>query len=129
MPKFSLTDVFAVIDSGDEKRIWFSAKRRSVAAVIEVFRRAGTPKTYEEAVRFILEGIKTLTDADYVQTTTLFNDPTYVVDLYGVSFDGRPWYVKFRLDDDGDLEELSFHPPETEMRTVGGKLIQAGDPV
>lgn len=37
-------------------------------------------------------------------------------------FDGHSWYIKFRIDQDGDLEILSFHPPEKPLVTANGTV-------
>lgn len=44
------------------------------------------------------------------------------MDKYGLMFDGRPWFIKFAIVD-GELEEISFHPPEKELKTLSGLVI------
>ena len=51
-----------------------------------------------------------------------------VVDVYGLLFDARPWYVKFSIKDEENengaleklLQEISFHPPSEGFVTSGG---------
>lgn len=50
---------------------------------------------------------------------------TDVADQYGILFDGRPWFVKFLIGDDGLLEEFSFHPPEKPLPIKSGAVIPA----
>jgi len=124
--KFSLADVFRIIDSGDLNKIWFSAPSRSVNEVIKAYAGSPTPKTNVDAISFILSGIKTLTDKDFVQSLPQWSDPKCIADIYGLIYDGKPWYVKFLIGDDGVLEEISFNPPIKELVTVSGKKIPKG---
>ena len=73
---------------------------------------------------FVLAGIKELTDRHFVKTVLQWGKPA---DVYGLIYDGKPWYVKFTLEDDGTLQEISFHPPELEMITIGGIKVPAGE--
>jgi len=124
--KFSLAEVFRIIDSCDLNRIWFSAPSRSVNEVIKAYAGSTTPKNYEDAVKFILGGIKTLDDGAFVERVVQWGDPKCIADVYGLIYDGKPWYVKFRIEDDGVLDEISFHPPEKELKTISGKIISKG---
>jgi hypothetical protein len=56
----------------------------------------------------------------------MWNDLSCLGDEYGLVYEKRGWYAKFRIDEDGDLDEISFHPPERELKTVGGLVIAAG---
>ena len=124
--KFALADVFRIIDSGDLNRIWFSARSRSVDSVIRTYVGSKTPKTETEAVQLILSGIKGLDEGAFVENVMQWNDPKCIADVYGLIFDGRPWYVKFRIEESGDLDEISFHPPEKDLVTVTGRKIPKG---
>jgi len=123
--KFELSDVFKIIDSKDETKIYFSAFSRSVMPVMEVFQIENKAITQEQAKEYILEGIRTLTPEHFVRTVILFNDSTYLADEYGCYFDNKPWYIKFRIDEEGNLEEVSFHPPLRDIVTSAGIVIEA----
>lgn len=56
-----------------------------------------------------------------------WGDASCIADVYGLIFDGKPWFVKFRIDEDGELDEISFHAPAKEIKTVAGKVIPAGE--
>jgi len=101
-----------------------SAKSRSVDAVIWAFRGSSNPKSVSEAVKFILDGIKALDDGAFVQSAVQWGDPKCIADIYGLIFEGKPWFVKFLIDENGILEEISFHPPEKDLKTVSGRKIQ-----
>jgi hypothetical protein len=51
---------------------------------------------------------------------------TVVVDIYGLNYDEKPWFIKFFIED-GILLEISFHPPQTEFTTLGGIKINKGE--
>ena len=121
--RYDLQQVFAIIDSGKTGCIWFPAPSRSVLAVVRVYEKTATPKDLNEAKEFILAGIRALKDGDFVDHNYQW-ETTH--DIYGIVVDGRPWYVKFCIDGDGDLSQVSFHPPERELKTVDGHIIAAG---
>ena len=122
--KYSLTEVTKAID---EKRYWFSAPSRSLNEVIPIFEKLGSPKSETEATDFILQGLKSLKTDDFVQSVLQWNNPKCVADVYGAVIAEQPWFIKFRIDEDGLLEEISFHPPNKNMTTVSGKVIPEGD--
>lgn len=122
--KYALTEVAIAIK---EKRYWFSAPSRSLSEVIRIFEKLGSPKNEMEATDFILQGIKSLKQTDFVQSVLQWNDPKCVADVYGTVIEGQPWFIKFRIDEDGSLEEISFHPPNKSMTTVGGTVVPEGD--
>ncbi|MGK5084298.1 hypothetical protein WDW37_13460 [Bdellovibrionota bacterium FG-1] len=119
-PRYSLHDVFALIDSGN---YWFSAPSRSYRSVVAVFAKTKTHKTPIEAAAFILLGIKALTEKHFVQTVLQWGSGA---DVYGLIYEGYPGYIKFMIDEDG-LQEISFHLAEKEMITIGGIKIPAGE--
>ena len=128
--RYPLQSVFAIIDAGDLSRVWFSAPSRSLSSVLKVYQgEASGPKDPEEAKRFILKGLRSLKEENFVRTVIMWGDPNCLGDEYGLVFDKRGWYAKFRIDEDGDLDEISFHPPERELKTVGGLIIPAGGKV
>lgn len=117
---YSLADVFRLIDGN---KVVFTAPSRSIRKVIEVYLTSGTPKTEIEARDFILQGIKMLTEKHFCGSQLQWE--TVVVDKYGIIYDGKSWFVKFAITD-GELEEISFHPPEKDLKTEGGILIPKG---
>ncbi len=114
---YSLADVFRLIDEG---KVTFTAPSRSINQVMAVY---GSAKNEREIKAFIFEGIKQLTANNFCGSQMQWGD--LVVDKYGLIFDGRPWFVKFAIVD-GDLEEISFHPPEKELKTLSGLIIPKG---
>ena len=123
--KYPLQQVFDIIDSEDREKVWFSAKSKSIDPVIEVYSKTSAPKTITEAQLYILAGLKALTRLNFVQRTIQWNNPKCIADVYGLIYDKRPWYVKFMIED-GLLEQISFHPPKAELKTIGGLLIPKG---
>lgn len=119
-PKYDLKEIQALCKSQDLTRIWFSAKSRSTDKVIEAYASTEEPKSYEEAVKFILQGIVELKPEDFVERVLQWG--MVAADVYGLICDGRPWYVKF-IYEDGTLEEISFHPPERPLKTASGIII------
>jgi hypothetical protein len=127
MPRRARYPLQEVLRLVDEKKGWFSARPRSTLAVTKAYEGSTNPKSQDEAEAFIWQGIRSLTDAHYCESVLQWGDPKCIADVYGIIFDGRPWYVKFRInDEEGLLEEISFHPPEKEMRTVSGMVIPKG---
>ncbi|MEO5968557.1 MAG: hypothetical protein ABIQ95_01415 [Bdellovibrionia bacterium] len=122
-----LKDVFSIIDARRVNSVNYSAHRKSIVAVMDVFKNSQTPLNAAEARVFILKGVRALNVNNFVRTLYLFGDPTYVVDEYGAIFDSKPWYIKIRIDDDSDLEIISFHPPEKVLKTASGLLIPKGE--
>ncbi len=88
--------------------------------MIEVYAGTDAPKSYEEAMQFILSGIQVLSPSDFVERVLQWG--ATVADVYGLIFDSRTWYVKF-IFENGVLEQISFHPPEKPMKTVKGKTV------
>lgn len=123
--KYPLQLVFEIIDSDDSEKVWFSAKSKSIDPVIEVYSKTSKPKTISEAQLFILAGLKTLTDFNFVQRTIQWNNPKCIADVYGLIYDKKPWYIKFAIED-GTLEQISFHPPKSELKTIRGLIIPKG---
>ncbi len=119
-PKYDLKQMQSLVQAGDLDKIWFSAPSRSVYEVIRVFKETDTPKNYEEAIDFILNGLLALTKDHFVKVSPQWDNE--FADVYGLEFENLPWFVKFILKD-GELEEISFHPPKEEMKTVSGKVI------
>lgn len=124
--RYPLESIFALINTRDRERIWFSAPSRSIFAVLQVYGKTNNSKTPEEGREFILAGLKALTEKNFVESVTQWGDPKCVADVYGLIYDSRPWYVKFRINEDNILEEISFHPPEKAMITIGKIKVPKG---
>lgn len=125
--RHDLQQVFKAIKA---RKVWFSAYSRSVWAVIKVYEHRGSPNKKEnqaQAEDFILQGICALTEDNFVESVLQWGDSKCVADVYGLIFDGLPWYIKFRIDEEGDLDEISFHPPQRALKTVGGIVIPQGE--
>jgi hypothetical protein len=120
-PKYDLSTVQLLVHRNVPDTIWFSAPSRSVDEVVRVYRTSATPKNPTEAAAFILQGLLALTGGNFVERLMQWGT---VADVYGLVFDGRPWYVKFVFED-GVLEEISFHPPQRPMTTITGLVIPA----
>lgn len=122
-PHYSLEAVFALIDSymidGNENNVWFSAESRSIEAVIAAYRGTEKCKDRVSAIDFILMGIKQLTDQWFWASHLQWG---VVVDKYGLIYDEKPWFIKFAIEDNL-LNEISFHPTEEEVKTVGGFIV------
>lgn len=137
-PKYKLSDVFAIIDKHDGSLIWFPVEDKSVKAVVAYFLLiCGTRVNPKQAQKFLLQGIKRLTEEDFVCRRMLYGDPSCIADVYGIILEDAPWYVKFRLAEKCEyedteerslsyLEEVSFPPPSSPLRTVSGKEIPRG---
>ena len=121
--RYQLSDVFRLLD---EKKFWFSARSRSIFQVARIFEARGEPLAEDEVETFILRGIKALTDAHFVQRVIQWDDPKCVADVYGIIFEGCPWYLKFLVDEEGLLEQISFHSPEKDLVTTGGIMVPKG---
>lgn len=123
-PRHSLKDVR---DAIKKRKVLFTAESRSVLPVQQTYERLGKPKDGVEAQWFILDGIKKLTERHFFRSSIQWDDPTLIADIFGLIYDGLPWYIKFMLTEECILEEISFHPPERKFKTVGGILIPKGE--
>jgi len=121
-----LTEVKRLVKAHLEKgedTVWFSAASRSIDPVVASYPHFST----QEATAWILRAILTLQEGDFCFSNLQWGDPNLVADVYGLVFDGRPWFVKFLIEN-GCLEEISFHPPEKTLTTVSGKQIPGVKP-
>lgn len=121
-PAHPLSEVKRLVNAylqDNRDTIWFSATSRSINQVAAIY-----PHFDQQAiVRFILNALLILTEADYCSSNLQWAGSQLVADVYGIICDGKPWFVKFLIENDC-LEEISFHPPERPLQTVGGKLIR-----
>ena len=117
----SLDEVKRLINAylqNGEDTVWFSAITRSVDQVTALYPRFST----QEAVRFILEAVLSLSEQDFCSSNLQWGSTNLVADVYGLIYDDKPWFVKFLIENN-TVEEISFHPPEKPLKTSGGKLI------
>jgi len=126
MPAHPLGEVKRLVNDylqKGEDTVWFSAKSRPIDVVSELYPQW----TVAEVIRFILEAILTLTEGDFCSSNLQWGGTNLVADVYGIVYDGKPWFVKFLIEN-GCLEEISFHPPEKALKTIGGKVIPGVKP-
>lgn len=123
--RFDLQDVFKIIDSGDRDKIQIGYQR-GTKLVIEAYRNSTTPMENREADDFILAGVRSLTPDNFCKSVLHKNDSSVIMDEYGLIYDDKPWYVKLYLDGDF-LFQLSFHPPQREMKLENGTKIPKGE--
>ena len=97
--------------------------------VIRAYANSDTPKTTADAEKFIVGALLTLTEQNFYKRDIQWE---VVVDIYGLIYDKRPWYVKFAVANEEEngvtepwLQEISFHPPKEEFVTSGGITIKA----
>lgn len=121
--RYPLVDVTVCMD---EMRYWFSAPSRSINEVIRIYEKLGRPKNESEARDFVLQEIRRLQPGNFVQSVVQWGDSQCVADVYGALIEGQPWYIKFRIDEEGWLEQISFHPPAHALMTQSGSVIPAG---
>lgn len=118
-PKFDLDQVKQLAREwmGGKHCGWFSATSCSVDYVIHVFEC-----TQNEAEAIILDGILKLENADFSRRISMWDS---VADEYAIEgYLGYNWYVKFMVEE-GDLEQISFHPCEKDMTLANGRTITA----
>lgn len=117
-PKFDLDNVKkCIVDWRDGKESgWFSATSCSTDYVIHIFEC-----NQLEAENIIFAGILKLEESNFSQRVSLWGE---VADEYGLeSYLGHNWYIKFMIGNEGDLEEISFHPCEKDMTLASGKNL------
>lgn len=74
-----------------------------------------------EAESYIRQVLSGLVADDYVDSRVLDYNPSVEADVYGVANDDGNWYVKF-YSRNGRVFVVSCHPPEHNLRTMGGKV-------
>ncbi len=117
--KFNLDDVKRL--AGDwltgKQCGWFSATSCSIDYLIHIYEC-----TQVEAETIILRGILKLQNEDFNRRISMWGK---VADEYGLEgYLTYNWYVKFMIED-GDLEQISFHPCEKDMTLANGRTITA----
>lgn len=96
---------------------WFSAPSCSIDYLIHIYEC-----TQVEAETIILRGILKLQNEDFNRRISMWGK---VADEYGLEgYLTYNWYVKFMIED-GDLEQISFHPCEKDMTLANGRTITA----
>ena len=119
IPKFNLDEVKQLARDwlGGKQGGWFSASTCSVDYVIHVFEC-----TQVEAESIILDGILKLKILDFSRRISMWDS---IADEYGLeAYLGYNWYVKFMIED-GELEQISFHPCEKDMTLANSRTITA----
>ncbi len=126
MAKHSLDDVKALVKdalNGDQTKIWFSGKSRSIDYVIHVYQC-----TEGEAEHMALQGMLKLEPTDFAKSVVMNPAPDLVVaDEYGLKeYEGHNWYVKLVIEDESGskyLTSISFHPAERPLDLVSGDTL------
>lgn len=118
--KYDLEEVKKLVLAG---RFWISAPSRSIDEVVRVYVETSWSKSEADARNFICEGLLALRPGNFAGRAIQWSGE--VADQYGLIFDGRPWFVKFLIGEDGDVEEISFHPPARPLKTQDGSIISA----
>lgn len=117
--KFDLDKVKQLVRDCMEGKdcVWFSAPSCSVDYLIHIFEC-----TQVEAGSIILNGLLKLETRDFSRRVSMWSR---IADQYGLeSYLGHNWYIKFMLED-GELEQISFHPCENNMLLENGRVITA----
>lgn len=117
-PKYDLDSVKLIVQSWrDGLNVgWFSAPSCSIDYIIYAF---GTDN--ESAMKIVLDGLLALKPRLFSHRVVQWGD---VADVYGLpNYLGHNWYVKFMIDDDGGLEQISFHPCEKDLRLENGEQL------
>lgn len=110
---------------------------RAIDEVIGVYATTSNAKGRKEAEDFIEAGLLGLTDGDFCERNWLsdWGLSGQVMDVYGKSIDGYSWYIKFYIEyeeneetdgKDGWLYNVSFHPPDRDMKLACGTTIKKG---
>lgn len=120
---YSLDLLKIIIQQNDKTKIDIRPKR-STLEVVRVYQNDGKLLSYREANDFILKGLLLLEEKHFYKSQVQWE--TVVVDIYGLNYDGKPWFIKFFIED-GTLLEISFHPPQAEFTTLGGIKINKGE--
>ena len=119
---YSLQQVQSIVREGKTEQIHILPKR-STFQVIRTYAATGKSLTIKEANEFILKGLLQFTEKNFLKSQIQWD---CVVDIYGLIFDAKPWFVKFYIEE-GELVETSFHPPEKTFTTTGGIKIPKGE--
>ena len=124
MAKYDLREVFELIDADEVE----SSVSTAVSRVMEVYSGSHPSMEAAEAENFIIDGLKSLTEDDFVRTVLMKITRT-PADEYGLVYDNRDWYVKLSIEtylgtDERYVDNVSFHPPEKDLTTVNGLILK-----
>lgn len=117
--KFNLEDVKRLVTDSilNKESVWFSATSCSTDYVIHMFKCSES-----KAMDIILNGILKLVKNNFCQRVLIWDD---IADEYGLeNYLGYHWYIKFMIGSDYQLEEISFHPCEKDMKLANGKILR-----
>lgn len=94
----------------------FTAYSRSLEKVIEVVNC-----DEQIAIELILNGVLALTAEDFSIRHYQWGE---VYDVYGLeNYHAKNWYIKFLINEEGILEQLSFHLCEYDLKLASGRVI------
>jgi len=118
------------LENSNSEKVVFSAKSKSINAVIEAFKQKGKLMTQDQARRYILNHLNGLSPSDfYDKHAGQWGDPKLIVDKYGIRKDGIPWFIKFFVEQKSEtvpeeyLDSISFHPSTEDMKLENKAII------
>lgn len=116
-PKYPLEQVKELVNE-----CIFSAPNKSSNAVITFKRINGEKFTTQEAEAWIRGHLKNLEEKDFYKRTFQWGE---TCDEYGKIIENETWYIKFMIED-GQLESISFHPAEKEVKLQSEVTLEKG---
>lgn len=124
-PLYDLEKIKKCVREKKPRTITFPAEKRSVKAVIKVFKEKDNRDMSDvEARDYILARISMLKKTDFSHHGEFGED---YADVYGRVFEGENWYIKLDYDDEsGVLREISFHPAIDKIYLANGKEVEKG---
>jgi hypothetical protein len=133
-PTYNLDQIKALVRSSmvnknKEDLVFFSNLDKSVHEVVRTLKKKNKMLTNSEAGDYIKKRIvEDLSVTDfYLSRAGHMNDPKYIVDEYGLKYDGVPWFIKFALNNDQEelrLDEISFHPLKEDMKRANKTILK-----
>lgn len=104
--------------NGIDDKVVFSMRSASINYIMHIFNCS-----VDEAKLIIYRGLMLLTNNDFKANTAIGGGLTRLIcDEYGLQgYRGHNWYIKLAIED-GDLDSISFHPVERNMR-IGQRVL------
>ncbi len=79
-----------------------------------------------QAQGWIRSQLMLLEETDYFNRALLWDDASCIGDVYGKNIEEDNWYIKFWIDEFGELDSISFHPAEWPMTLQTGVNVEEG---
>jgi hypothetical protein len=125
MPHYDLNQVLAAVAAGKVRAAFGSALRKYQEAMGYIM--ADREKLRKE----IMEGLSKLRPQNFSETRWIKDDEskeTVPYDVYGLpDFKGWDWYVKFSIQDDDWVFNLSFHLPHHPVKSAATRQVICED--